>query len=196
MEHNIEKLKERIQRVTEISEELWGEINANSKILELKKNDVLIPFGDHNKDVYIILSGCLESSLSMPNGESRAVWFYFENFFDVVVAMDSYFMDEPTKYQFKALEKTILVAQKKALVDSWLESHLNFNRFFRYDIAHHLTLTYEINAYRLINTPMDFYSYLNSRYNELFHRIPANKMANFIGISPEWFSKLRKKNRP
>ncbi|MEM1258720.1 MAG: Crp/Fnr family transcriptional regulator, partial [Bacteroidota bacterium] len=158
-----------------------------------KKNEVLIPFGDNNKDVYIILSGCLESSLKTVDGKSHSVWFYFEDFFDVVVAMDSYFMNEPTKYQFKALEKTVVVAQNRELVDSWVEGNPNFNRFFRKDITYHLTLIYEINAYRLINTPMDFFSYLNNRHNALFSRVPANKMANFIGISPEWFSKLQKK---
>ncbi|MEM1337197.1 MAG: Crp/Fnr family transcriptional regulator [Bacteroidota bacterium] len=189
----IEKLKERIQRVIKVNDALWSKINANSTILELKKNEVLIPYGDSNKNVYIILSGCLESSLRMADGKFHSVWFYFENFFDIAVAMDSYFMDEPTKYQFKALEKTTLVVQKKEVVDTWLENDLNFNRFYRKDITQHLTLIYEINAYRLANSPMDFFSYLNTRHNSLFDRIPANKMANFIGISPEWFSKLQKK---
>ncbi|MEM8928505.1 MAG: cyclic nucleotide-binding domain-containing protein [Bacteroidota bacterium] len=189
----IEKLKKRIQRVTEVNEELWNEIKGNSTVLELKKNDILIPFGDNNKDVYIILSGCLESSLRTTDGKFHSVWFYFENFFDIAVAMDSYFMNEPTKYQFKALEKTILVVQRKEVVDSWLDNYLNFNRFYRKDITKHLTIIYEINAYRLTNSPMDFFSYLNNRHNALFSRVPANKMANFIGISPEWFSKLQKK---
>ena len=189
----INKLRERMQGAAEVSEALWDVIKTNAEILELEKNEVLIPYGGLDDNVYIILSGCLESSLKTANGKSHSVWFYFENFFDIVVAMDTYFMEKPTKYQFKALEPTILAIQNKALVESLLEEHLSFNRFFRKDIAHHLGLIYEINAYRLTHSPMDFFSYLNCEYDAMFYRIPANKMADFIGISPEWFSKLRNK---
>ncbi|MEM0931562.1 MAG: cyclic nucleotide-binding domain-containing protein [Bacteroidota bacterium] len=189
----IEKLRERIQEVATVSEALWNEIQLNAEIVSLKKNEILIPYGAKDKNVYVILSGCLESSLRMTSGKSHSVWFYFEHFFDVVVAMDSYFMDEPTKYQFRALESTTVVIQEKTLVDSLLERYLSFNQFFRYDIAYHLALIYEINAYRLTHAPLDFFSYLNTQYNALFYRIPANKMADFIGISPEWFSKLQRR---
>ncbi|MEM1337214.1 MAG: cyclic nucleotide-binding domain-containing protein [Bacteroidota bacterium] len=189
----MEKLKQRIQEIATVSDDLWDEIQGNAEVITVKKNDVLIPYGANDKNVYIILSGCLESSLQMANGKSHAVWFYFEHFFDVVVAKDSYFMDEHTKYQFKALETTTVVKQERKLVESLLERYLSFNRFFRYDIAYHLTLIYEINAYRLTHTPLEFFSYLNAQYDALFYRIPANKMANFIGISAEWFSKLQKK---
>jgi len=189
----IKKLKKRIQKAVPVSEALWNEIKTHSEIILLEKNEVLIPYGSEDDNVYIILSGCMESSLRTANGRSHAVWFYFENFFDVVVAKDTYFMGRPTKYQFKALEPTTLAVQKKEIVESLLENHLSFNRFFRHDIALHLALTYEINAYRLINTPMDFFSYLNTEHDAMFQRIPANKMADFIGISPEWFSKLQRK---
>ncbi|MEM1260615.1 MAG: hypothetical protein AAGC45_09945 [Bacteroidota bacterium] len=187
----IDKLKERIQEAAQVSESLWNEIKTNVEILSLEKNEVLIPYGSKDDNVYVILSGCIESSLRTAT-KSHAVWFYFENFFDIVIAMDTYFMNEPTKYQFKALEPTTLAIQKKVLVESLLEEYLSFNRFFRKDIAYHLGLIYEINAYRLTNTPMDFFSYLNSKYDAMFNRIPANKMADFIGISPEWFSKLQR----
>lgn len=189
----IDKLKDRIQEAVHVGEALWNEIETNAKIITLEKNEVLIPYGSKDNNVYIILSGCMESSLRTANGRSHSVWFYFENFFDVVVAMDCYFMDDCTKYQFRALEPTTLVIQKKEIVDALLENYLSFNRFFRNDIAHHLGLIYEINAYRLTHAPMDFFSYLSSKYGAMFHRIPANKMADFIGISPEWFSKLQRK---
>jgi len=189
----INKLKKRIERRAPVNDALWIELQEHSKVMHFKKNEVLINYSSIHKYVYFVVSGSFISTLVLENGVEQAVWFYLEDIFEFALCMDSYYLDEPTKYEIRALEDSTVIKFNKQIIDSWVLKYPSFNEFYRCDIIFDFIRTQEISAYRLVHTPLDFIKYLQNKYSLLISRISSKDMAYFTGISPEWYCKLKKK---
>lgn len=176
-----------------INENLWQEIEANSTLLDIKRNKILINFGSRNKYGYFIISGSFVTSITTVDGNQKAVWFHFDNLFNLLTAMDSYFLDRPTRYKVKAMEDSKVIRFNKQNVDLWVLKYQFFSQMYTTDIVHDFIALNEISAYKLSHSPKQFLEYLNHHYPSIIKRVSSKNMAHFLGVSPEWYSKLKKK---
>ncbi|MEM9887361.1 MAG: hypothetical protein AAF849_15815 [Bacteroidota bacterium] len=176
-----------------INENLWQEIQTNSTVIDIKKNKVLIDVGSRHKYGYFVVLGSFVSSIVTEKGDKKAVWFYFDELFNLITAMDSYFLDEPTKYEVKSLEDSTLIRFNKQHVDLWVLKYPFFSQMYLTDITNNLTALNEIRAHKLSQSPTQFLEYINQNYPVIIRRVSSKNMAHFLGVSPEWYSKLKKK---
>ncbi|MEO0572181.1 MAG: hypothetical protein AAF039_10795 [Bacteroidota bacterium] len=189
----LEKLKAKLESRFPMSEEFWKEVELHAKKHVLKKNEVLIPYSSRLRTASIVISGSFRQSIIKSTGEQIAVWFFFEDLFDVIVCLDSFVLNEHTKYEIIALEDSIVYQFKKERADQWAEKFKDFSVFYREDILRTLFLTTEIRAQMTSITPAEFIHYLWKNYPEILDKIPSKYLAEFMGITPEWFSKLLNK---
>ena len=176
-----------------ISKDLWEEINEHSELISVKKNDVLINYGSRHKHAYFIASGSFVTSTISEDGDKKSVWFHFDELFNIAVCTDSYFLNEFTKYEIKALEDSKVIKFNKHHVDLWALKYPLFNQHYHSNIIFDFVSLHEIRAYRLSHSPTKFLDYLNKKYPTFNKRVSSKNMAHFIGVSPEWYSKLKKK---
>ncbi|MEM1321898.1 MAG: Crp/Fnr family transcriptional regulator [Bacteroidota bacterium] len=161
--------------------------------MSTRKDEVLIPSGSVNKYSYFVASGSLATTMITESGESRAVWFHFDNKFRVALCPDSYFLDEPTQYEMRALEDTRLIRFHKQNIDAWAAKYPAFNQLYFKDLANISTIIQDLRSYKLSHTPLQFLTYINNKYPVFSQRLSSKHMAHFLGVSPEWYSKLKKK---
>ena len=191
------KLKSRIQQKGRVlSEEVWNEIEQHAEVLSLKKNEVLIEYGSRHKYVYFVAQGGFMTSLITENGKKRAVWFHLEEVFEMATCMDSYFLNEPTKYEVKAIEDSTVIRFNKPHVDLWVLKYPSFNQIYIADIIADYIAVNEMRAFKLAHAPLEFLDYINQKYPIIATRVSSKNMAHFLGVSPEWYSKLKKKIEP
>ncbi|MEM9001667.1 MAG: Crp/Fnr family transcriptional regulator [Bacteroidota bacterium] len=187
-------LKTKLERFIEVNHELWEEVQRNTTELFIKKGGILIKYGSIDRNVYVVASGSFEAILLSTNGNRQVVWFFFDDFSDAAVCMDSHFLGELTKYEIKAMEDSLVYAFKKSDIDAWLIKYPNFNLFFRSHILEQLIDQNEIRNHMVSHTPHDFLQYLKEKYPVILKRTPRKKLAQFMGITPEWLSKITKKS--
>ena len=193
MDVYFDKLKERIQRSVFVSDDLWNELRTKGTLINIKKNENLVMSGSKNRNVFFIASGGLMHSVVSESGYSQAVWFFFDDFFDFSTSLDSFFLNEPTKYSISALEDSVVIKFSKQTIDHLIQEYQTFNEFFMTNITLDFVMIYEFKSYSLVNTPLDTMKYLKSNYPHMTKRVSSKNMAHFLGISPEWYSKLKKK---
>ncbi|MEM9001668.1 MAG: Crp/Fnr family transcriptional regulator [Bacteroidota bacterium] len=190
----IDILKTKLERHIEVDDELWQEMQQNTTSLFVKKKDILIDYGSIDRNVYAIASGSFEVALVSTNGNRQVVWFFLDNFSNSAVCMDSHFLNEPTKYEIKAMEDSLVYVFKKSDIDAWLIKYPNFNLFFRSDVLEKFINMNEIRNHMVSHTPYEFLKYLRENYPIILEKTPRKNLAQFMGITPEWLSKITKKS--
>ena len=189
------KLKARVeQKGYYLSDSLWEEMQQRGEVREIKKHEVLVGYGARSKQAFFVAQGCFMTSMISESGDKRAVWFHMDELFEMAVCMDSYFLDEATKYEIKALEDSRIIQFNKETVDRWVLNYPEFNDLYISDIVSDFIAVNELRAFRLANPPLVFLNYIHTNYPLIKERVSSKNMAHFLGVTPEWYSKMKKKN--
>ncbi len=175
------------------SSELWDEMQVQSNVMSLNKNEILVNVGSKQKYAYFITSGSLAVYSFTNEGERKAIWFHFDDLFSMAAAPDSYYLNEPTKYEITALEKSTIIRFSKQSFDLWVLKYPCFNKFYIEGITSGRVIVQEARVQKLISTPEQYYQYLSEKFPSMVSRVSSKNMAHFLGLSPEWFSKLKRR---
>ncbi|MEM1337193.1 MAG: Crp/Fnr family transcriptional regulator [Bacteroidota bacterium] len=188
----IDEFKKKIETYVKISPEFLSELQHSYKLLELKKNEILVPHGAIYRKAYFISEGSFKSSLLTPEGISKTTWFYFDQLFSVIPIKDSFLSGTPTKYEIEALEDSKVLELDTGIINSWLLKFPEFNEFFRNDMITDFIMIEEIRTHLICYSKKDFLKYLRVNFPIIVARTPSHALADFMGITPEWYSKLKK----
>ncbi|MET1260667.1 hypothetical protein ABV409_15070 [Flagellimonas sp. DF-77] len=183
---------ERLKDQFDIPAGFWDELVDCAKIIHLRKDEVLVPYSSKKKAAYLILQGSLKQSIIDSNGEKSATWFFFEHVSNVAICFDSYFLDEYTKYEISALESSVVCQISRSKIEDWADRFPTFNRFYREDCIKSFILSVEIRNYMISHTPVEFLEYLREAQPEFIAKVPSKYLADFMGITPEWLSKMNR----
>ncbi|MEM6767146.1 MAG: Crp/Fnr family transcriptional regulator [Bacteroidota bacterium] len=189
----LEQLRQTLTALTPIDDRLWEDIEKNAKPLEVSKGETLIQFSTVCTDLFYIAKGSFVVSQITEKGESRAVWFHFEDAFEYMTSPDSFFIEESTKYEMKAMEASQVIKFSKEVVQGWVSSYPSFNRLFLDFIIRDFVIIYEARSSLLTLSTLEFLQYTQEKFPFIIQRLPSHYIADFLGITPEWYSKLKKK---
>ncbi len=186
-------LKRRIRRNIAMSEELWLDMEKKISIISLKRNKILVNQGELSKSIFFIVSGGIVSSYINEQGVKRAVWFFLDNDFDFVGCNDSLFKNVRTKYELKAIEDSVVIKINFNNLLNWQKSFVEFKGFYNDVLINKFFFLQEVRNEFLTSKTLDFFKYLLENHPVFFKRIPDYYLSQFLGISPEWYCKLKKK---
>lgn len=188
----IQRLREKLESIIPVTDELWHQIQSEWEEISIKKGEKLVRYGELNKKVFFVASGSLEISMILNDGSAKSVWFFLDEIFNVATTQDSAFLDEPTKNEITALEDCILLKSDCKMLDETIEKYPQLYKFKSEDILSDFITMNEIRNHIITLKPLDFLKYLNTNYPSIVQRIPDKNIANVMGITPEWYSKLKK----
>ena len=191
----IDKLKSRIEESGKVEDEIWVEVAKFVKPKEVKKNEILVRYSTTSQEAYFILSGSFVCSQISESGVQKAIWFFFDEVFNFMTCPDSFFLQEPTKYELKAMEDSTILSINKKRIDHWITNYPGFNRFFIDDFTKEFVKIYEARSNLLTFSSLEYLQYVHDKFPFLLSKLPAYYIAEFMGISAEWYSKLQKKLR-
>lgn len=189
----INKLRSKIEKYVPISEEVWETVKATCEVVNVKNKEILIRYGELNRNTYFLAKGSFEMSLLPENEDAKTVWFFLDEVFDTFGAGDSLFLNEPTKYQITALEDSVVIKNSYETIDALAKKYHEFSEFLRQDMIYEFAISQEIRNHMISHSPIDFLVYLNQKFPAIFHRVPDKNIARFMGLTPEWYSKVKKK---
>ncbi|MCC5942252.1 MAG: Crp/Fnr family transcriptional regulator [Balneolaceae bacterium] len=156
---------------------------------KVKKGDFLLRRGETARYDSYVDKGCLKASFIDKNGEEHVVQFAEENSW--ITDYDSFTNSTPSNLEIVALVDSELLQIEHDRLAQLFERIPKFERFYRLVKEQHYISLYCCLISLLSNSAEERYQVVKQKYPMLINRIPQHQIASFIGISPEYLSRIR-----
>lgn len=163
-------------------------VNLAEKTIRLERNAIVKTNGSIDTNVYYVENGSLRIFI-LNDGEEQNIRFgYAGNF---IVPLDSYLTGRPSGLIIQAIKKTTVRVITKQQVDEFLQNGASRGAWI--DILESLVIQQmERETDLLTPSPKERYERVLKRSPRLFQEIPNRHIANYLRMSPETLSRLKK----
>ncbi|MFO7864413.1 MAG: Crp/Fnr family transcriptional regulator [Salinivirgaceae bacterium] len=185
--------KHSVEKEIKISPELWAQVESFGTLRKLKKNEYLLKAGEICQHGYFINKGSLVQTFLNQNGKEVVLGFYIDDVYAFLSSVTSYFSEKESNCQIKALEDCELIAFSKPQLECLATQYQEFAIFYHKITARAFKGLYIFSAMRLSLNAEEFLIFLYNQHPVYMQRIPDKYIAQFMGISKEWLSKLKKR---
>jgi CRP-like cAMP-binding protein len=157
----------------------------------IRRKGYLLQEGDVCRHYYFIVSGCFKMFAVDPSGKEHNLQFSAEN--DWISDLHSFYAEEPSRLYIEAIEPSlVLQIQHEDLLYLFINYH-KFDRNFRI-ITERKYINFQNRILQNISsTAEERYLSFIKQYPALLNRVPNTQIASYLGITPEFLSKIRKK---
>ncbi|PWN71651.1 cyclic nucleotide-binding protein [Chryseobacterium phosphatilyticum] len=138
-----------------------------------------------------VVSGCFKMYSVDNNGGEHNLQFAAEN--DWIVDIDSFHNKKPSKVYIVALETSVVLQIEKN--DLWYlyTYYPKFDRNFRVIIEQKFIELQNRVLQNISATGDEKYEFFIRQYPHLANRLPNTQIASYLGITPQFLSKIRQK---
>jgi CRP-like cAMP-binding protein len=157
----------------------------------IRRKGFLLQEGDLCRHYFFIVSGCFKMFAVDPSGKEHNLQFATEN--EWISDLHSFYALEPSRMYIEAVEPSIILQiQHDDLLYLFVNYH-KFDRNFRI-ITERKYIHFQNRILQNISsTGEERYISFTRDYPELVNRLPNTQIASYLGITPEFLSKIRKK---
>jgi CRP-like cAMP-binding protein len=159
------------------------------KPMKIKRRQMLLKEGEVCRFSSFVTMGCLRGFSVDENGFEHVLNFAPQNWW--IADMYSLITQKPGVLNIEALEDTEILTLSKVNQEELYIKVPVFERFFRI-ITENSLVTYQQRLLdNLSLTAVERYNNFCKRYPTLVNCLPSKQIAAYIGVTPEFFSKMR-----
>lgn len=159
--------------------------------LTLKRKQILLAQGQVCRHSIFVNSGCLRGYMYDRNAMEHVVSFAPQGWW--IGDMYSLISQKPGIQYIEAIEETTVLRLSKDSQELLFREVPKFERFFRILIENSLVAYQQRLIDNLSLTAEERYLKLSKQLPSLINRLPLNQIASYIGVTPQYFSKMRKR---
>jgi CRP-like cAMP-binding protein len=163
-------------------------IALSTKTLTIERNEFLKVKGSIDTNVYYIESGSLRAFV-LNNDEEQIIRFGYKG--NIIASLDSYLMGVPSIFFVQAIKKTVVKVITKEQIEGFLKEEGNsviWTKILENLVVQQLEREIDI----LTSSPKERYERVLKRSPQLFQEIPLRHIANYLRMSAETLSRLKK----
>lgn len=163
-------------------------IDLAEKRITIERNEYLKVKGSVDTNIYYIHSGSLRVFV-LDDCEEQVIRFGYRD--NVIVALDSFLTGKPSDFFIQAIKKTEVSVISKNRFEEFIRHDVN--KIMWIQILENLVnqqMEREIDI--LTSSPKERYLRVLKRSPQLFQEIPERHIANYLRMSPETLSRLKK----
>ena len=169
---------------------------SKGKLLKVKSKSLLVQPGTICDKVYFVLKGgfvCrfIDKELEI----EKTINFYLDDFHPFMSCVDSYFSETQTHCELRAIAYSEVLEFDKKDIDAIVLEDIVFFQFYHFMLTKILQEENDFKIKIISYSSEVLYSFLIAICPEVIRQVPSRFVAEFMGISPEWLSKLKNKNR-
>lgn len=185
------EMEQYIQSFWGVSPGSAAEITRFFKPLTLEKGAYFLKEGQYANQLGFLQSGMIREYLLDEKGREVTKWIASKGYFVVDIA--SFLFRQPARWSLQALSDCRLLVIDKdnyariaQVVPQWPELEKLF-------IARCFTILEQRIVMHLALSSEERYKAFFAQYPELFNQVPLQYLASLLGMTPETFSRVRKK---
>ena len=163
-------------------------IALSNQTIVIERNQFLKTKGSIDTNVYYVESGSLKVFV-LDNDEEQIIRFGYKD--NIIASLDSYLTGKNSDLCIQAIKKTTIKVITKAQIDTFIKTEKNIILWTQ--ILENLVIQQmerEIDI--LTSSPKERYLRVLKRSPQLFQEIPNKHIANYLRMSPETLSRLKK----
>ena len=156
-----------------------------------RKRQFVLQEGDVCNQFNFVVRGCLKMYRVDEKGSIHIIQFATENWW--MIDLGSFHSRNPSDLNIDALEDTmVLQISYNNLISMYMEAP-KFDKIFRVLIENSFISLQKRLLQNISSTAEDRYLSFMQTYSHLANRLPQTLIAAFLGVSPEFLSRLRNK---
>jgi CRP/FNR family transcriptional regulator, anaerobic regulatory protein len=172
-----------------LSDEEKELVSAKFKPRVYRKRQYILQEGDVCNTTNFVVSGCLRMYKAGESGATHIIQFASENWW--MADLGSFHSQKPSSLNIEAIEDTtVLQIQHNDLLDLYNQAP-KFDRIFRILVENSLVKLQERLLQSMGSEARQRYEDFLKQYPALANRIPNTYIASYLGITPEFLSKIR-----
>ncbi len=160
-----------------------------SEMVTYKRGEWIEKEGVIANTIYFIESGSLKIYLQRKDTE-QIIRFGYKN--DLVVALDSFLSDQKSDFNIQAIKLTKVRRIKKTAFFELINSEEKYLKIWIGILENLVQQQMEREKDLLVESPLERYNRVLGRSPRLFQEIPHKYIANYLRMTPETLSRLKK----
>lgn len=182
-------LVEHIGRLVDLDADTREALLACMRLRLVKKGQYLVHAGGLDRSTYFIVTGCLRSYFIDREGQEHVVQFPMEGWW--AGDLRSFILQQPAQLHLQAIEDCRLLELPHSDLHELYERSPRWERYMRIIMQRSLVSFQERMVQVFSQTAEERYDAFCARYPQLEQRIPQRLIASYIGITPEFLSRLK-----
>jgi CRP-like cAMP-binding protein len=154
-----------------------------------RKKHYVLQEGDVCNQFYFVVRGCLRSYSIDEKGSEHILQFATEN--NWINDLGSFHSSSPSSLNIDALEDTVVLQISRDDLISLYKDAPKFDRIFRVLIENAYVRLQIRLLHNISSTAEERYQYFLEQYQHLSNRLSQVQIAGFLGVTPEFLSRLR-----
>lgn len=163
-------------------------VERSDKTITIDRNEFLKVKGSIDTNVYYVESGSLRIFV-LDGYEEQTIRFGYQG--NLIVSLDSFLTGKPSDLYIQAIKKSVIKVVSKSQFNQFLENENNriwWTKMLEKLVLQQLEREMDI----LTNSPKERYERVLKRSPQLFQEIPNRHIANYLRMSAETLSRLKK----
>ncbi|MCC8198150.1 MAG: cyclic nucleotide-binding domain-containing protein [Tannerellaceae bacterium] len=168
------------------------DLQSRCKRVVVKKGDYLLRAGEVCQNAYFINKGLFINQYINDKGNECVTGFSSDDQYPFLSVL-SYFTKSPSEFEIKAIEDGELICISRQDIEELSLHYPPFAAYYQNAMLVIISKLYTLFTIRQSCTAEEFMSHLYNHYAWLVNRIPDKYIACYMGISKEWYCKLKKR---
>ena len=191
LQAQVKPLIDYFEKMIPLSEEEKQLVTTLFKPRLYRKRNFVLQEGDVCNQFNFIIQGCLRMYKVDEKGDKHIIQFAAENWW--MIDLGSFHERIPSELNIDALEDTVVLQiNYENLITLYTEAP-KFHRIFRVLIENSFVSLQKRLLQNISSTAEERYLSFMQSYAHLVNRLPQTQVAAFLGITPEFLSRLRNK---
>lgn len=187
---NLEALFSHLESFIPLRQEEKEWIEKKFIPISVKRKQKLLTAGEVCKDYFFVVSGCFRMFGVDDKGFEHNIQFAAEN--DWIADISSFYTGKPSQLNIEALEASEILKIQQQDLYRLFEEAPKLNRIFKVTIEHNYIELQNRVIQNFSSTAEQRYLAFLEQYPQLKNRLPNTQIASYLGITPEFLSKIRK----
>ena len=188
---SVEPLLNYFERLIPLNKEEKELVTQNFHSRLYRKRQYVLQEGNICTQLNFVVRGCLRMYKIDEQGATHVLQFAVENYW--INDLGSFHSEKPSELNIDALDDTmVLQINRNDLVSLYLQAS-KFDRIFRVLIENSFINLQKRLLQNISSTAEQRYQAFLDTYPHLVNRLSQTQIASFLGITPEFLSRLRNK---
>ncbi|WP_282079672.1 Crp/Fnr family transcriptional regulator [Aquimarina algiphila] len=187
----ITDLTQYVRNYIEISDEEMELFYQYLKVIKLKKKAYVLEEGKVCRARYFIIKGCLRSYYIDEKGVEQIMDFAIDKWW--YTNYNSLLDQSPSENFIQALEDTVLLELSLDSFEELTTKLPKIDRLFRIIMERTVIANSNRIKYTRVLSGEEMYQVFLKANPQFFQRVPQYMIASYLGLSPEFISKIKKR---
>lgn len=165
-------------------------ITSKVTLRNIKRKQMILQEGLVCKHYFFVVEGCFKMYAIDEKGNQHNLQFAAEN--DWITDIGSFHSEKPSKLFIEAIEPSVILQIEQQDLYFLYQNITKLNIIFKVIIEHKFIELQNRVLQNISSTAQQRYLIFLEQYPHLAQRIPNTQIASYLGITPEFLSKIRK----